>query len=299
MSTKLRNGVLVGVVAVGAILGSGSAATAAVTTGTATGGLAGVATKLVYGQPDLNGYRRGSNAFTITNNGTEAVEFPTLTFTSNGRDDLIHAEASDCEHMRGSSTWVNCVLTPLAAGASRTVSLPWGTKSSGPGGTAEVSLTESSDASGTPVEGTESTVPWKVRFEKLTGTFSIKATPLTYGPLDEAGLSHGFTKVTVKNLSSATVQYPLVTFPSYDGTGTYAKWSGCTQIIQHTDNTACIEQPLAAGEQRTLKFWFESDFVPIWGFDGHVRVAAATDPSGTVIPNTAAGTSFPIPGTDD
>ncbi|OJF10352.1 hypothetical protein BG844_32435 [Couchioplanes caeruleus subsp. caeruleus] len=278
---------LAATVAIGVTLAGASAADA----NSAAATLSGAATGLVYGQPDVSGTRSGTNTLTLTNNGTGTIQFPMLTFPANGRDTLL--QDVDCEYMSGSSTRTTCIVDPLAGGESRTMTLPWQTRASGPAGTAEVRIEQAVDSDGTPVAGTASTLSFKVGFERLTGTFSITATPLTYGERDRYGIRHGYTNVTITNLSSQTVQFPLVTFPASSGDASYMAWKGCTETIQHVEDIVCVERPLAPGQKRTAKFWFHT-VGPVSEFDASVRVDAGADASGAVVDATAAGTTYRV-----
>lgn len=291
MSTKVRQGVLVGVVALGITLSGASVASAA-TKAEATG-LTGTATKLVYGQPDVLGTREGSNSITITNNTAAAIEYPKITFPTGGRDILLHPYLDGCASMSGGLTTIVCVTEPLAAGASRTLAVRWNSQVGGPAGTAQAVVEQASDVSGTPIDGTDSSVSWKVKYEKLTGTFSIKATTLTFRDPATAGDVTDSTKVTIKNLSTETVQFPTVTFAPYDGDAKIADWKGCVATFVNAAGTVCVEKPLAPGAKRTVEFPFNSAF-GVWEYDGHVRVEAGADANGTVIPDTAVGAMFLI-----
>ncbi|MEU4220433.1 hypothetical protein [Actinoplanes sp. NPDC026623] len=259
--------------------------------------LTATATDLVYGQPDLTGLRSGSNVITVTNHGTEPVDFPLLTFRVNKRDVLT--QDADCTYLAKRTTYLTCIIDPLAAGESRELVLPWQTRqASGRVATVRARLEQASDRDGTPIAGTASTVSWQVSFAKLTGVFTIKATPLVYGAADEAGVRHGSTLVTIQNLSAETVQYPTVTFQANGAAATFAGWTGCVRTFLVDWDAACVEAPLAPGQVRTLEFPFQAD-LPMQENDAAVRVEAATDANGTVIPGTAVGTTYLVTSPSD
>ncbi|WP_328464784.1 hypothetical protein OHA21_41775 [Actinoplanes sp. NBC_00393] len=293
MRTRIRRGLTAATLVAGVMLAAAPAAGAAAAPADA---LSGIATDLRYGQPDLNGTRNGSNTITLTNTGTTTIEFPKLTFPRNDRDVLLHDV--NCRYLSGNSTQTTCITEPLAAGASYELALPWQSNAARPSGTGEARLEQASDSSGTPVAGTASTVTWKVSSEAVTGTFSIKATPLTYGERDRYGIRHGSTKVTVTNLSTETQQFPLVTFPASSGDPSFMAWKDCVQTIKHIDDIVCVEAPLAPGEKRTAKFWFHSAGT-VFDFTASVRVDAGSDEYGTVVPGTAAGTTYAVNSPDD
>jgi hypothetical protein len=252
--------------------------------------LTAVATDLVYGQPDLTGLRSGSNTITITNHGTERVEFPLLTFPVNKRDVLT--QDVNCTYLAKRGTSLTCIIDPLAAGQSRELVLPWQTRqASGRVATVRARLEQASDSDGTPIAGTASTVSWKVSFAKLTGIFTIKATPLVYSAPDQAGIRHGSTRVTIRNQSAETVQFPTVTFQANGAAATFADWTGCAQTFLADYDAVCVEAPLAPGQERTLEFPFQAD-LPMSENNAAVRVESATDADGTVIPGTGVGTTY-------
>ncbi|WP_285550758.1 hypothetical protein [Actinoplanes regularis] len=259
--------------------------------------LTATATDLVYGQPGLTGLRRGSNVITITNHGTKRVEFPLLTFEVNERDVLT--QDVDCTFMAMRATYFTCVIDPLAAGESRELLLPWQTvQASGPVAKVRARLEQASDREGTPIAGTASRVSWKVSFARLTGVFTIKATPLVYSAPDQVGIRHGSTRVTIKNRSAEAVRYPTVTFQSNGAAAVFADWTGCVQTFNVSWDAACVEAPLAPGEERTLEFPFQTDG-PMTENDAAVRVEAATDAHGAVIPGTAVGTTYLVTSPSD
>jgi hypothetical protein len=251
------------------------------------------ATDMTYGQPDDSGTRSADNTITITNTGTATIQYPMLTFPANGRDIADQSRLPDCPRGGGTPAGMYCITDPLAAGASRTLSFGWLTTQRGPDGTAEVRVEQAIDAGGTPMPGTATTATWHVSFAPLTGTFDITATPLAYGPVDRWGIRHGVTTVTITNLSTATVPYPLVTFPASSGDAGYPAWKGCVAVIRHVDDIVCVEKPLAPGKTRAVKFSFYL-VGPTQDFDASVRVDAGADLDGTVIPGTGAGTTYPV-----
>ncbi|GIE90441.1 hypothetical protein [Actinoplanes regularis] len=259
--------------------------------------LSATATDLVYGQPDATGLRGGSNIITITNRGTQQVEFPMLTFPVNQRDVLT--QNANCTYMAKRGTELTCIIDPLAAGESRELALPWQTRQeSGPVATVRARLQQVADREGTPIAGTASKVSWKVSFAQLTGIFTIKATPLAYSAPDEVGVRHGSTHVTIRNVSTETVQFPTITFQTNGAAAVFADWTGCVQTFNVSWDAACVEAPLAPGEERTLEFPFQSDG-PMLENDASVRVEAATDVNGSVIAGTAVGTTYHVTSPSD
>jgi hypothetical protein len=251
------------------------------------------ATDMEYGQPNLYGDRRGTTTITFTNKSRRTVQYPMLTFPNNGRDEAEHALWQGCPVGLGRpDRWV-CIAEPLGPGQRRSLTFPWVTRERGPAGPAEVRIEAASDLEGTPVPGTAASTTWYVSFAPLTGTFDITATDLTYGPLDADGIRRGSTTVTVTNLTGSVIDYPLVTFPASSGAADHTLWTGCPVVIRRPDETVCVAEPLAAGEQRAIAFPFVTE-LPGMEFDATVRVDAGADRDGTVIDGTAAGTSYHV-----
>ncbi|WP_436525817.1 hypothetical protein [Actinoplanes sp. HUAS TT8] len=291
MSTKLRRGLLAGAIAIGFTLSGASAASAATTA--ASTGLTGTATELVYGQPDLDGFRWGNNTITLTNHTSKTIEFPQVSFPGTGPDQLIHTMFDGCKYMQGGLERITCITDPLAAGASLTLTVPWATPQSGPARTVTVKVNQAANSDGTPIAGTGSKVSWKAKFEKLTGTFSIKASQLTFGDRDAAGLRHGSTKVTIKNLTTGTIQYPALTIGAGAGDVNLADWTGCLSATYQDYKYVCTVAPLAAGAKNTVELPFSTPQGAPWDYSIGVRVDAL-DASGAVIDGTAAGTQFVV-----
>jgi hypothetical protein len=258
--------------------------------------LTATATDVTYGQPDLNGTRAGANTVKVTNNGTATVDFPMLTLPSGGYDkDVVDQSGMDgCPSGKGTPTVFICQLAPLRAGETRTLSFGWLTRATGPDHGYTARLEQAADRDATPVPGSASDVRWQVRFAPLTGTFAITASGLRYGPVDQWGIRHGSTTVRITNRSAAPVEFPLVTFPASSGTPAYTVWEpACRSVIRHFDDIVCVQAPLAPGQSRSVRFWFYL----VGGtedFDASVRVDAGADANGTVVPGTAAGTSYPV-----
>ncbi|MFE9200747.1 hypothetical protein [Micromonospora sp. NPDC007230] len=122
------------------------------------------ATELVYGPPDADGMRRGTNTVTIVNTGNGTAEYPLIIFPRNGRDDPVHGEwGKECPRAEGTSKGVACVSTPLRAGERRTITFPFLTTSSGPPGEATVQVAAGTGLGVTLLPGTTPT----------TATFSV------------------------------------------------------------------------------------------------------------------------------
>jgi hypothetical protein len=282
-----------------ALTATTGAAAAAVPPGAAEASPLGVtATDMTYGQPDLTGFRTASTAVTITNNTQDVIEYPTLTFPHNGRDEALHAGWAGCPFLRGQPDAVICVAEPLAAGETRSLEFLFGTEQAGPAGPATFRAEVGTGIDGaSPVPGTAVTVTFQVSFAPLTGTFGITATDLRYGPTDAQGVQHGSTAVTLTNLTGEPIRYPVLTFPFDMGTPATNRWRACEAIHQQPTeaNPVCVTRPLAAGQSRTMRLAFSTD-QPTFEFTALVRVDAGTGTAADapVIPGTAAGTSFEV-----
>jgi hypothetical protein len=288
-----------------ALLGAGIALTgtagAAVAAPARLAPLHVTATDMTYGQPDLTGFRRASTTITIANNTRRTIAYPTLTFPRNGRDDALHTEWSGCPTAGGRPDAIYCVTEPLAAGETRDLVFPFSTYQAGPAGPARVRADVGSDPQGTPVPGTRSGATWRVTFAPLTGTFGIVTDDMHFGDRDAQGARHAVLQVTLNNLTDQTVGFPTLTFPPGSGIADTGSWSDCAATYPQPDAaTACVAEPLRAGERRPMTFAFSLvDFM--FSHPDTVTVAAATsaDPGAPVLAGTAAGSTYDVFSPDD
>lgn len=291
MTRGIRRGMVAAFIGTAVAL-SGAAGAVAAPAGTADAPFTITAADLRYGQPSLNGTRFAENTVTFTNTTGEVIEFPTLTFPANGRDEPVHANWSGCAVMTFSADRFKCIARPIQPGATVTLTLPWMTSERPRGGTSRVRIEKGLDRDGTVLPGTASHATWRVSFEKLTGTFDISATDLVYGP-EVDGVRRGSTDVTITNLTRKAVPYPLVTFPRSAGDAEHTLWDDCPVVHGRPDRIVCVAEPLPAGATRTLTFPFLTDS-PGTDFSANVRVDAGADREGTVIEGTAAGTQYTV-----
>lgn len=112
------------------------------------------ATPLVYGKADANGRRPGNTTVTFVNTGRTAVEFPMITFPRNGQDQPLHTQWRGCiaDGAKPDRHW--CITEPIAAGARRSIVLPFQTESTAPGASLTVLVAASVDRAGTSTMGT-------------------------------------------------------------------------------------------------------------------------------------------------
>jgi hypothetical protein len=253
------------------------------------------ATDLIYGEPAADGIRRGRTRVTVVNTGGAVIDFPMITFFRNGRDDAEHADWSGCPVTLGRPDRIVCVAAPLAVGDRRTLTFPFLTQADGPAGSAMVRVDAGVDRDGTVLPGTGEQTTLRVWFSRppaADNRLSVAATDMVYTPADGA-LRRGSTVVTIVNNGDATAQHPTVTFPVNDrDVAAHAEWE-CPLIHNRGDRVLCVLAPLAVGERRSVRFRFvtETDGP---ARDAVVRVDAAADTEGTVLPETGLETRFSV-----
>jgi hypothetical protein len=259
------------------------------------------ATNMTYGQPDLTGYRRASTTVTLTNRTADTIAYPTVTFPRSDRDIAEQADWSGCAGGGGRPDAVYCVTEPLAAGETRDLVFPFGTFQAGPAGPARAHADVASDLSGTPVPGTRSVATWQVTFAPLVGTFGLATDDMRFGDRDAQGARHAVLNVTLTNLTDQTISFPTLTFPPGSGTPDTGSWRACVATYpQPNEATACVTEPLRAGERRMMTFAFSLVDV-MFSHPDTLTVAAATsaEPGAAVLPGTAAGSTYDVYSPDD